>query len=198
MTVRTFTQSPTANGSLLWTPSFLHVSFLFSCFVDASLRSIAFRAVCRWIWNAYRLFLTFNIVIIRAIIKIGTRYRCSHICVSYHVNVCTVRITSICVLLYVSYYVFRVVSSCRPSVGPSTGHIIGLIEPADSDLVTSDSACALNSCWLIFRLIFLSCFFLPFPYVSFLFFLSSFWGVNMYYGYVPGIISLHVILDGIP
>ena len=83
---------------------------------------------------------------------------------------CTVRITSICVLLYVSYYVFRVVSSCRPSVGPSTGHIIGLIEPADSDLVTSDSACALNSCWLIFRLIFLSCFFLPFPYVSFLFF----------------------------
>ena len=48
--------------------------------------------------------------------------------------------------LFFSFPVFRLVLTCRPSVGPSPGHIIGLIVPANTTLSPRDSACALCAC----------------------------------------------------
>ena len=40
-------------------------------------------------------------------------------------------------LLFYFFLVFHLVLSCRPSVGPSPRHIVGLVVPADSNLVPS-------------------------------------------------------------
>ena len=114
-----------------------------------------------------------------------------------------------CYLL--SYLGFRLVLSCRLSVGPSPGHIIGLIVPANSNLVPSGLGLRPER-MLIFASFFVSFFssfssLFPFSLFPVLvpFFCPSFqsfvFGVGIYtiyHGYVPVLISLQVIRDDIP
>ena len=67
-----------------------------------------------------------------------------------------------------SFLVFRLVLTCRPSVGPSTGRIMGLIVPANSNLVPSGFGCALSACSFRFRFSFPFCFSPFYPYLSLL------------------------------
>ena len=73
-----------------------------------------------------------------------------------------------CLVLF--FLVLRLVLSCRPSVGPSPRHIIGLIPPANSNLFPPGLACALRACMkFLFRFSFLSflCLFLFCPFLPF-------------------------------
>ena len=69
---------------------------------------------------------------------------------------------------------FRLVSSCRPSVGTSPGHIIRLMVPTNSDLVLS-GPCTLSACVMIGFIFSFPSFiiFFSFPLRSFIF-----WGAN--------------------
>ena len=111
-----------------------------------------------------------------------------------------------CFLLYFSFFLAsRLVLSCRPSVGPSHGHIIRLIVPANSNLVRSGLGLRPARMYEVFCFIFLSFLFFSFSFFARIrpfspFFLtvlskSSFLGVHMYHGYVAGVISQHVIRD---
>ena len=105
--------------------------------------------------------------------------------------------------------VFRVVLYCRPSVSPSYGYVIGLIVPANSNLVPSgldlrpERMSISVSCYYSFHA------FLSFPFCFVLFFAlfcpsfcsslsSSISVVRIYHRWVPGVISLQAIRDGIP
>ena len=120
-------------------------------------------------------------------------YNCYHFCPSIsafprvscvvlappaeHKNVC---FFELCVaalffsFLFFSFFLaFSLVLSCRPSVGPSPRHIIGLIQPANSNLFPPGIACALHACMkFLFRFSFLSVpvfFFAPFcPFLPFI------------------------------
>ena len=105
---------------------------------------------------------------------------------------------------FLFFLAFGLVLSCRPSVGPSSGHIIELIVPANSNLVPSGLGLRPECMMILFS--FFSFFSFHFLSVPFLFcpslynspFSSSCSGVRMYHGYVPGVMSLQVIRDGIP
>ena len=53
--------------------------------------------------------------------------------------------------------VFRLGFLRHPSVVPSAGHVVGLIVPANSNVVSSDSPCALSSRYVCFISSFFSC-----------------------------------------
>ena len=89
---------------------------------------------------------------------------------------------------------------CRPSVGSSTGHIIGVIVPANSNLIPSGHSLRPERMLILFPASF---FF--FNFASFLFLFLPFCPpslhfacVCIYHGYVPGTISLQLIRDAIP
>ena len=94
-----------------------------------------------------------------------------------------------------SCLVFRLVFSCRPSVGPSAGHIVGLIVPANSNLVPSGLGLRPERMFVSFHFSFLSLPFCVFPIWPSQ---PPFPGIRIYHGYVPGIVSAQVIWDGTP
>ena len=102
-----------------------------------------------------------------------------------------------------SFPAFRLVWSCRPSVGPSPRHIIGLIVPANSNRVPSGLGLRPARMHKVFVSVF-------FPFCSFLFalvlpfccpslytspFQSPFSGVRMYHSCVSGLIPQQVLRD---
>ena len=94
--------------------------------------------------------------------------------------------------------VFCLIFLCPRSVGPSAGHIIGLIIPTNSNLVSSGLGLRPERmfvlfCFVLFCFLHLSFFFVLF--FSFLF--SSFFGCTCH-GYVPDIIRLRVVRYGTP
>ena len=76
-----------------------------------------------------------------------------------------------CSILFFSFLVFRLVLSCRPSVGPSTEHITGLIVPASSNLIPSGLGLRHERMFVVvfvsFPLSFLSFRFFPFRFFPF-------------------------------
>ena len=104
---------------------------------------------------------------------------------------------------FFSYLIFDLVLSCRPSVGPSTGHIMGLIVPANSNPVPSGLSLRPERIWFRF-LSFLFVFFsFLFICVSFLctLLLVCFSGVRVICVtdmFLVLRISLRVIRDGVP
>ena len=105
-----------------------------------------------------------------------------------------------CLLLFYdtlfSCPVFRLVLSCRPSAGPSPGHIIGLILSANSNLAPSGLGLRperiLTSVTFFHHFLF-SFLLFPFCFFSRLPFCLRFWVCH-----VPGVITLQVIRSGIP
>ena len=97
--------------------------------------------------------------------------------------------------LFFSFLVFRLVLLCRPSIGPSTGNILGLIVSVNSNLIPSGLGLRPERLFVLVSFFFL--FFLLFPFCFFPLCPSFFSGVRMYHGYVPDIIALQVIRDGI-
>ena len=96
---------------------------------------------------------------------------------------------------------------CHPSVGPSAGHIIGLIVPANSNVVSSRLASALSSCLVCFiSLLFLFSsflfFFFPssYSFFSFFLFVLFFFRVYVPWIYIDIICSWYCfwLRDGIP
>ena len=98
-----------------------------------------------------------------------------------------------CYLL--SYLGFRLVLSCRLSVGPSPGHIIGLIVPANSNLVPSGLGLRPERMLVVVPVSFL---FLSFSCLFALLWHLLFRVYVFTHGYVPGIIWMQVIRDGVP
>ena len=109
-----------------------------------------------------------------------------------------------CSILFFSFLVFRLVLSCRPSVGPSTEHITGLIVPASSNLVPSGLGLRHERMFVVvfvsFPLSFLSFRFFPFRFFPFFHYTSLLFRVYLSTmdTYVPGSISLQVIRNGMP
>ena len=66
-----------------------------------------------------------------------------------------------------SCLVFRLVFPCRPSVGPSTGFIIGLVIPANSNLVLSGIGLHPERGFVFVSFLSLLLFYLPFPFFPF-------------------------------
>ena len=96
-----------------------------------------------------------------------------------------------------SCHVFLLGLSCRSSVGRSTGHIIGLIVPANSNLVPWGLGLCPDCMLVLFRFVLFS-----FLLFSLLFLFrpcqSYFSCVRIYHEYVPGTTSLQLLRDRIP